>query len=73
MKFHNSWLLREGIYFYYKDNLFFQVKSGGGIEEKGVRFEVRIAGKEDFSRDILKASFLFGVICYIFSINLITF
>ncbi|CAK1547940.1 unnamed protein product [Leptosia nina] len=32
-----------------------EVKSGGGIEEKGVRFEVRIAGKEDFSRDILKS------------------
>ncbi|KAJ2942225.1 hypothetical protein O0L34_g15772 [Tuta absoluta] len=32
-----------------------EVKSGGGIEEKGVRFEVRVAGKEDFSRDILKS------------------
>ncbi|KAI5635929.1 ZPR1 zinc-finger domain-containing protein [Phthorimaea operculella] len=32
-----------------------EVKSGGGVEEKGVRFEVRVAGKEDFSRDILKS------------------
>ncbi|KAF9405605.1 hypothetical protein HW555_013732 [Spodoptera exigua] len=32
-----------------------EVKSGGGIEEKGVRFEVRVATKEDFSRDILKS------------------
>ncbi|XP_050556691.1 zinc finger protein ZPR1 [Spodoptera frugiperda] len=32
-----------------------EVKSGGGIEEKGVRFEVRVANKEDFSRDILKS------------------
>ncbi|XP_068627212.1 zinc finger protein ZPR1 [Battus philenor] len=32
-----------------------EVKSGGGVEEKGVRYEVRIAGKEDFSRDILKS------------------
>ncbi|XP_050678570.1 zinc finger protein ZPR1 [Leptidea sinapis] len=32
-----------------------EVKSGGGIEEKGVRFEVRIANKEDFSRDVLKS------------------
>ncbi|XP_072947049.1 zinc finger protein ZPR1 [Epargyreus clarus] len=32
-----------------------EVKSGGGVEEKGVRFEVRIASKEDFSRDILKS------------------
>ncbi|KAM3955722.1 zinc finger protein Zpr1 [Aphomia sociella] len=32
-----------------------EVKSGGGIEDKGVRFEVRVASKEDFSRDILKS------------------
>lgn len=32
-----------------------EVKSGGGIEEKGVRFEVRIESKLDFSRDILKS------------------
>ncbi|CAG9790715.1 unnamed protein product [Diatraea saccharalis] len=32
-----------------------EVKSGGGIEDKGVRFEVRVASKDDFSRDILKA------------------
>ncbi|RVE41391.1 hypothetical protein evm_013960 [Chilo suppressalis] len=32
-----------------------EVKSGGGVEDKGVRFEVRVAGKEDFSRDILKS------------------
>ncbi|XP_052746111.1 zinc finger protein ZPR1 isoform X2 [Bicyclus anynana] len=31
-----------------------EVKSGGGIEEKGVKFEVRVASKDDFSRDILK-------------------
>ncbi|KAJ8704744.1 hypothetical protein PYW07_011932 [Mythimna separata] len=32
-----------------------EVKSGGGIEEQGVRFELRVAGKEDFSRDVLKS------------------
>ncbi|KAG6465219.1 hypothetical protein O3G_MSEX015008 [Manduca sexta] len=32
-----------------------EVKSGGGIEEKGVRFEVKVAEKADFSRDILKS------------------
>ncbi|KAJ0184411.1 hypothetical protein K1T71_000834 [Dendrolimus kikuchii] len=32
-----------------------EVKSGGGVDEKGVRFEVRIATREDFSRDILKS------------------
>ncbi|CAH0730833.1 unnamed protein product, partial [Brenthis ino] len=32
-----------------------EVKSGGGIEDKGVRFEVRITNKDDFSRDILKS------------------
>lgn len=33
-----------------------QVKSGGGIEALGVRFEVRVDGKQDFSRDVLKVS-----------------
>ncbi|XP_013178955.1 PREDICTED: zinc finger protein ZPR1 [Papilio xuthus] len=32
-----------------------EVKSGGGIEEKGVKFEVRVASRDDFSRDILKS------------------
>ncbi|XP_063836242.1 zinc finger protein ZPR1 [Ostrinia nubilalis] len=32
-----------------------EVKSGGGVEDKGVRFEVRVANKDDFSRDILKS------------------
>lgn len=32
-----------------------EVKSGGGIEPKGVRIEVRVAGKKDFSRDLLKS------------------
>lgn len=32
-----------------------EVKSGGGIEDKGVRFEVRVANKDDFSRDVLKS------------------
>jgi len=32
-----------------------EVKSGGGIEPQGVRIEVTITGKEDFSRDILKS------------------
>ena len=31
-----------------------EVKSGGGIEPKGVRIEIRVRGKEDFSRDVLK-------------------
>lgn len=35
-----------------------EVKSGGGIEEKGVRFTVEIKGREDMSRDVLKVFFL---------------
>jgi zinc finger protein len=32
-----------------------EVKSGGGIEEKGVKIEVKVTCKEDFSRDVLKS------------------
>lgn len=32
-----------------------EVKSGGGIESQGVRIEVTITGREDFSRDLLKS------------------
>lgn len=32
-----------------------EVKSGGGIEPKGVCIEVEVNGKEDFSRDVLKS------------------
>ncbi|XP_043250401.1 zinc finger protein ZPR1 [Colletes gigas] len=32
-----------------------EVKSGGGIEPEGVKIEVTIVGKEDFSRDLLKS------------------
>lgn len=32
-----------------------EVKSGGGIEEKGVKIEVKITSREDFSRDVLKS------------------
>lgn len=32
-----------------------EVKSGGGIEEKGVKIEVKIASRDDFSRDVLKS------------------
>ncbi|XP_076231095.1 zinc finger protein Zpr1 [Calliopsis andreniformis] len=32
-----------------------EVKSGGGIEPEGVKIEVTIAGKEDFTRDLLKS------------------
>lgn len=32
-----------------------EVKSGGGIEEKGVRFEVKVDSKEDLTRDVLKS------------------
>jgi zinc finger protein len=31
-----------------------EVKSGGGIEPKGVRIEVKVRSREDFSRDVLK-------------------
>lgn len=31
-----------------------EVKSGGGIEPKGIRMEVDVRGREDFSRDVLK-------------------
>lgn len=31
-----------------------EVKSGGGIEPLGIRIEVEVNGKEDFSRDLLK-------------------
>lgn len=32
-----------------------EVKSGGGIEEKGIRFEVKVENKEDLMRDVLKS------------------
>lgn len=32
-----------------------EVKSGGGIEEKGVKIEVKVTSKEDFTRDVLKS------------------
>lgn len=32
-----------------------EVKSGSGIEPQGVKIEVEITGKEDFSRDLLKS------------------
>lgn len=32
-----------------------EVKSGSGIEPQGVRIEVTVTGKEDFSRDLLKS------------------
>ncbi|XP_029046371.1 zinc finger protein ZPR1 [Osmia bicornis bicornis] len=32
-----------------------EVKSGGGIETTGVKIEVTVAGKDDFSRDLLKS------------------
>lgn len=31
-----------------------EVKSGGGIEDKGVKFEVKIDSRDDMSRDVLK-------------------
>lgn len=31
-----------------------EVKSGGGIEDKGVKITVKIEGREDMSRDVLK-------------------
>uniref|UniRef100_A0A336KIM9 Zinc finger protein ZPR1 n=1 Tax=Culicoides sonorensis TaxID=179676 RepID=A0A336KIM9_CULSO len=34
-----------------------EVKSSGGIAEKGVRIEVVVSSKEDFSRDLLKSEF----------------
>lgn len=33
-----------------------EVKSGGGIEPKGIRIEVDVNGREDHSRDVLKVS-----------------
>lgn len=32
-----------------------EVKAGGGIEEKGVKIEVKITSRDDFSRDVLKS------------------
>ncbi|XP_011191057.2 zinc finger protein ZPR1 [Zeugodacus cucurbitae] len=32
-----------------------EVKSGGGIEETGIRFEVKVENKEDLTRDVLKS------------------
>lgn len=34
-----------------------EVKSGGGIEPRGIRIEVDVKSKEDFSRDLLKVTF----------------
>jgi len=32
-----------------------EVKGGGGIEEKGVKIEVKVSSRDDFSRDVLKS------------------
>ncbi|XP_041983917.1 zinc finger protein ZPR1 [Aricia agestis] len=32
-----------------------EVKSGSGVEPRGVRYELRVAGRADFSRDVLKS------------------
>lgn len=32
-----------------------EVKSGGGIEEKGLKIEVKVTSRDDFSRDVLKS------------------
>lgn len=32
-----------------------EVKSGGGIEDKGIRIELRVASRDDFSRDVLNS------------------
>ncbi|KAH8400465.1 hypothetical protein KR222_000955 [Zaprionus bogoriensis] len=32
-----------------------EVKSGGGVEEQGVRFKLQVASKEDLTRDVLKS------------------
>jgi zinc finger protein len=34
-----------------------EVKGGGGIEDKGVRIDVKVRSSADFSRDVLKVSF----------------
>lgn len=34
-----------------------EVKSGGGIEEKGCRIEVKVESRDDFSRDVLNSEF----------------
>jgi zinc finger protein len=36
-----------------------EVKSSGGIEPKGIRFEVKVRSREDFSRDVLKVRAFF--------------
>lgn len=33
-----------------------EIKSGTGIEPRGVRFEVAVSDAQDFNRDILKVS-----------------
>lgn len=35
-----------------------EVKSAGGVEPQGIRIELTIRGREDFSRDILKVLIL---------------
>lgn len=34
-----------------------EVKSGGGMEDKGVKIEVKVESRDDFSRDVLKSEF----------------
>lgn len=43
-----------------------EVKSGGGIEDQGVKITVNVEGREDMSRDVLKVSFFFDVLKEIF-------
>lgn len=39
-----------------------EVKSGGGIEPKGLRIEVSVRGLEDFHRDVLKVIFCEAIV-----------
>lgn len=43
-----------------------EVKSGSGIEQKGLRIEVDVNSKDDFSRDILKVLFDANLSKYLF-------
>jgi hypothetical protein len=49
-----------------------EVKSGGGIEQKGIRIEVKIKNKDDFSRDVLKVSVSLNLLSFILILSILS-
>jgi hypothetical protein len=49
-----------------------EVKSGGGIKQKGLRIEVKIKNKDDFNRDVLKVSVSLNLLSFILILSILS-